>query len=303
MSRISLEERARSADRVTIIGSIINALLIVIKLACGIIARSTAMIADSVHSLSDFATDIVVLIGMNISKKPLDSDHNYGHGKFETFSSLIIALVLIGAAIGIGYTAVLSIIDFVGGKQLPPPRLIVLIAAIISVITKELMYRMTIVTAKRINSRALIANAWHHRSDALSSVAVAIGVGAALILNEKWRVIDPILGVLIAIILIKTAIDIAKDAVNELLECSVNEDEKEILMKIIRKTNGVADPHNLKTRRIGSTIAVDVHIRVNPDLTVLESHTIATAVENGIKDEFGENSFVSVHVEPDTLTD
>ncbi len=295
----SSKERAFQANRITIVGSVVNFILMAFKLVSGILGGSTAMVADAIHSLSDFATDIVVLVTMGITKIPQDSNHDYGHGKFETLASFIIGVSLLFVGIGIGWNGVKSVLEVLNGKTLPSPHYIALIAASVSIIVKEILYRWTVKVGKRINSQAVIANAWHHRSDALSSIGTLIGIGGAIILGSKWTILDLIAGVVVSVFIIKVAIQISLESINQLLECSLTLEEKEKLLKLINSVEGVKDPHRLKTRKIGNNIAVDIHIRVNPRLTVSESHSIATQIENKIIEEYGNESFILVHVEPE----
>lgn len=297
----SSKERAFYANRITIIGSVINFFLTIFKLFAGIFGRSTAMIADGVHSLSDFATDIVVIFTMSMTKKPRDFNHDYGHGKFETFASFVIGLALLVVGIGIGWNGVKNIISVIGGKTIPSPHYIALIAAAISIVVKEFLYRWTVKVGKKIDSLAVIANGWHHRSDAFSSVGTLIGIGGAIILGKQWTILDPIAGVVVSLFIAKVALQIIFESTNELLECSLSESEKSKLLEIIESVQGVKEPHNLKTRKIGSVIAIDIHIRVNPHLTVVESHKIATSVEKIVKKNYGEETFISVHVEPEKI--
>ncbi len=291
--------RAAEAHKVTLTGSAINLVLIIIKIVSGILGRSSAMIADAAHSMSDFATDIVVLVGISVAKKPRDESHKYGHGKFETLASLIIAISLVIVGVGIAFNSIKTIIDFYSGVKLARPGVIALAAALISIVTKEILYRVTVRAAVKIKSNALRANAWHHRSDALSSIGAFFGIGGAIVFGENWTILDPVAGAVVAILIIKTGFDIAKESISELLESSVSIEEEKKILAIIESVGGVNDPHNLRTRKIGNTMAVDIHIRVSPEMTVRESHVIASRVENDIRNEYGDETIISVHVEPE----
>jgi cation diffusion facilitator family transporter len=295
---LSQKERAFQANRVTLAGSAINFILTSFKLFAGIYGRSTAMVADAIHSLSDFATDIVVIVSMGISRKPKDSSHDYGHGKFETLATFIIGGALLAVGFGIGYNGIKSIIAFFQGAEIEKPGLIALIAAVISIVSKEALYRWTVVVGRKINSQAVIANAWHHRSDAFSSIGTMVGIGGAIFLGEKWRILDPLAGVIVSLFILKVAIQITLGSLNELMESSLSEKEKNKIISLVTSVEGASQPHNLRTRKIGNNIAMDIHIRVNPQLNVSQAHEIATAVETVIRENFGSDSFVSVHVEP-----
>lgn len=293
--------RRKEADRVTWVGFFTNLSLTSAKLAAGIIGHSGAMIADAIHSLSDFATDIVVLGSFAIVEKPSDTDHDYGHGKFETLATTIISVALFFVGLGILYSGTHTIWLTFKGEPLEAPGLVALITAIASVIIKEWLYHYTVASGKRINSPAVIANAWHHRSDAFSSIGTTIGIGGAILLGEKWRVLDPIAAVIVSFFIIKVGWDIAKGSVSELLECSLSEPDKQRILSIVSSVSGVSHPHNLRTRRIGNSIAVDLHVRVTPTITVAQAHLLTTKIEKEIRQAFGERSFVSIHVEPENL--
>lgn len=290
--------RKNEAIKVTMTGFFVNVLLTIFKLFAGIIGNSSAMIADGIHSLSDFASDIVVMLSFKAAEKPEDDGHNYGHGRFETLSEIIISIMLIILGIGIAYTGTTKIISVINGEELKTPETIALYAALISVISKELLYRYTVSVGKKINSKAVIANAWHHRTDALSSVATTIGIGGAVFLGRKWIILDPITAVIVSILIIKTGAEILKDAMNEFLEGAVSKEEYKKINDIINSVDGVFDPHDIKTSKIGNKISVEAHINVKKDLTVEEGHEIATNVEENLKKAFSGNIYTSIHVEP-----
>lgn len=270
----------------------------VLKVFFGIVGHSDALVADGVHSLSDFATDVIVLVFVGIAYRSADPGHPYGHGKFETFASLLIALVLLGVAIGIGVSGVNTILASIGGEILPRPDIYTIIVALVSIGAKELLYRYTIFTGRRINSSSLIANAWHHRSDAISSVATLIGVSAAYFLGEHWRILDPIASILIAVFIAISAIRIALPSVNELLERSLPAEIVKKAGETIISVAGVRDYHRLRTRRNGHSMIIDTHIKVDPDINVAEGHRIATDVEKSLRATFGNDIITNIHVEP-----
>ena len=297
------QDRSKQASRVTIIGSFVNIFLAIVKITVGILGRSSAMIADGVHSFSDLLTDIAVLIGFRMVKKPRDESHDWGHGKFETLITVIIGIFLLIVGAGLVYSGGLSIYRVITGEKLQKPGLIALSGALISILLKELIYRYTVHVGKEIDSKAIIANAWHHRTDALSSVATLFGVGGAILLGGNWTVLDPIAALIVSLLIFKVSYDVIKDGLLELTEASLDTDSEEKIKKIIDSTPGVLHSHELKTRRIGAQKAIDVHIHVSRDLDIVEAHDISTEVDRRLKEEFGEDSFVSVHTEPcDGLT-
>ncbi len=293
-----MKDRITKANRVTWAGLFVNIVLTSLKLAAGLTAKSGAMVADAFHSLSDFATDIVVLIGFRFIAKPVDKSHDYGHGKVETLSSVIIGVMLLAIGLKIFCVGGQSIVNIYRGGDIPEPGKIAFYAAILSIITKEWLYRYTVKIGKAINSQAVVANAWHHRSDAFSSVGTMLGIGGAIWMGEAWRILDPIAAVAVSFFIIKTAINSSLGGVNELLEASLGKETEDRILDIIRSVPGVLAPHDLKTRRIGNYIAIDLHIEVDKNLRVTEAHHISTDVEDEIKKEFGEETFISVHIEP-----
>ncbi len=295
--------RANKANHVTWVGFYINLVIVVFKMFAGIVGHSSAMIADAVHSLSDFATDVVVLISFRVIRKPIDKEHDYGHGKFETLATAIIGIALFLVGTGILWGGLRKTWWSLQGIDLGKPRIIAFIAAIVSVVVKEWMYRYTVKVGREINSSALIANAWHHRSDAFSSIGTMFGIGGAIVLGAKWRVLDPIAAVVVSIFIMKVAVEISKDSIKELMEESLEETVEEEILTIVKNIQGIVEPHDLKTRRIGNTIAVELHIHVNKDITVFDAHEIASKAEADIRDRFGQDAFISIHIEPNLKTD
>ncbi len=291
-------KRGSTAIKVTYIGSVVNIILTGCKLFAGFAGNSRAMIADAVHSLSDFATDIVVILSFFISEKPEDESHSYGHGKFETLASVIIGLALFAVGLGIIYSSSSAIFDYFNGIPIQKPGIIAIAAAAVSILSKEALYQYTKVYAVKLNSSAMLANAWHHRSDAFSSIATLIGISASVFFGEKFRICDPIAGIAVSFFIIKVAFDIAKDSFNELMEASLSKETEKEILEIISNVNGAQNPHKLRTRKIGNKIAVDVHINVNAELNIVEAHNIATEVEKALFEKHGEDIFVNVHIEP-----
>lgn len=292
------DERTKKIYRVTILGMFVNIILFAFKLVAGIIGRSGAMIADAVHSASDFATDIVVLAFVRISSKPRDDDHKWGHGKYETLASLIIGVALFAVGIEIFVDSAEKIAAVLSGEVIPRPGVIAIIAAAVSIVAKEALYQYTVRVGRKIDSPSVVANAWHHRSDALSSVGALFGIGMAYFLGEKWRIADPIAAIVVAALIVKVAYDLCRTAIAELLEKSLSHDVEEEILAIISATPNVYKPHNLRTRRIGSNIAIEVHIRVDGAMTVQDSHEISREIEHSLRARFGERTAVAIHVEP-----
>lgn len=292
------DPRQRALTRVTVTGGISNLLLMLLKMAAGIIGRSGAMVADAIHSLSDFLTDAVVLLFVRISAKPDDESHDYGHGKFETLATCLIAVTLFAVAVSILIKSAMAIAGVTQGLVLPQPGLIALLAAAISIAVKEGLYWYTYLNGKKWNSQVVIANAWHHRSDAFSSIATLIGIGCAYFLGERWRVMDPIAAIIVGAMIVKVSVNIFLPAINELLECSLPKETEDRILEIVNANPAVKDPHKLKTRRIGNRIAIEVHIRVDSTMSVKDSHDITVDIENRLKQEYGPDTLVIVHVEP-----
>ena len=290
--------REQEISRVTLVGSVVNLLLVGVKAVAGIVGHSAAMISDAVHSLSDFITDIVVLIFVRISGRPQDEDHDYGHGKYETLATLLIGLALAAAAIGIVVSGATKFAYWLQGEQLPSPGKLALWAALISIVTKEILYQYTRIKGRRLDSPALEANAWHHRSDALSSIGAAIGIGGAIILGDRWTVLDPLASIVVGAMLVKVAWDLLGPSFGELTDSSLPAATEQEMLDIIRSVPGVEDPHNLRTRRIGKRIAAEVHIRLDGSQTLEEAHEKASEVENRFRASFGRDSHIIVHMEP-----
>lgn len=290
--------REKSIFKVTWIGSIVNFLLLVFKFIAGILGHSSALIADAVHSLSDFVTDIIVIVFVRISGKPEDEDHKYGHGKYETLATAVIGLVLFGAGIGLLVDGAIKVTEVLKGAVLPQPSMIALIAAAISITAKEILYRYTVREGRKLDSQAVIANAWHHRSDAFSSIGTFIGIGGAICLGEKWRILDPIAAIAVSAFIIKASAELIKPCIDELLERSLPAETEKRILEIIGSFPEISSPHHLRTRRIGNHIAIEVHIRMEGQTTLQEAHAIATDVENRLKEEFGAETHIGIHMEP-----
>jgi cation diffusion facilitator family transporter len=290
--------REKEIYKLTLWGSLVNFLLLVFKFVAGFVGNSAAMIADAVHSLSDFITDIIVILFVRVSSMPKDENHHYGHGKYETLATAIIGVVLFTVGVGILVNAVETIIDFFHGKELAAPNIWALGAAAVSIVFKEALYQYTVYKGKNLNSNAVMANAWHHRSDALSSIGTLLGISGAMFLGEKWRVLDPIAAFLVSIFILKVAIELTKASLEELLEKSLPKKTQEKILNIIHSFPEVKSPHNLRTRHIGSNIAIEFHIRMDGNLSLNEVHEITKRMENALKAEFGPLTHIGIHMEP-----
>lgn len=298
VNQMEQKERTRIIYKATWIGSVVNLLLVLLKFAAGIIGHSAAMIADAVHSLSDFITDIVVLVFVHISNKPQDKDHDYGHGKYETLATAIIGIILLIVGLGICWNGVLAIHTVWIGGQLASPSILAFWAAIISIVFKELVYQYTIYVGRKVQSQPVIANAWHHRSDAFSSIGTAFGVGGAVWLGESWRVLDPIAAIIVSLFIIKVAIELLQPCIDDLTEKSLPDEVEQHISLVAEKTPGVSEVHNMRTRRIGSHFAIEMHIRMDGHLSLYEAHRKASSIEKELKEIYGKETHVGIHVEP-----
>lgn len=293
-----MTSREKEIYKVTLIGTVVNALLIVLKLVAGIIGRSSAMVADAVHSLSDFVTDAIVLIFVRIAGLPSDKGHDYGHGKYETLATLIIGCILAMAGIGLLISGIEQVVRSFNGELLPRPRMVALIVAVLSIASKEWLYRYTVKVGRATESQAVIANAWHHRSDAISSGGTLVGIAGAMFLGEQWRILDPLAAVMVSMFIIKSGYDIILPSVGELLEASLPDSQEREIRTLVMSIDGIKNVHNLRTRRIGCTIAADMHVKMDGGMSLSEAHALASRAERAIKSQFGENSIVTIHMEP-----
>lgn len=298
-----MNEREKEINRVTLCGAVCNLLLSVLKLVAGIVGRSSAMIADAVHSFSDLITDLIVLIMVNVSARGRDRDHDYGHGKYEPLATAAISVILliVGAEIMAGGIRKIKLI--LAGGEIQTPGLVALVAAILSIAVKEGLYQWNSRVGKRLDSTAMVANAWHHRSDALSSIGSAVGIGGALILGGKWIILDPIVACIISVVIIVVAVKMSYPAIRQLTDASLPDDVEDRIVSIMESVSGVGNVHELKTRRNGPDYIIAAHLVVNPQMTVKEAHDITTEAEIRIKKEFGPKTQVSLHVEPDIDSD
>lgn len=294
-----MRSREQEIRRITLIGAIINLLLTIFKIIAGTLGRSAAMVADGIHSLSDMLSDIIVIFFTNISSKERDKKHSFGHGKFETLATLIVCVILVSVGARLMANGVTNIIGVFEGKSIPVPGTIALWAAIISIISKEIMYHATIHTAKKVNSPVVIANAWHHRSDAFSSIGALVGISGAMALGDKWTILDPIASCGISIAIIVVAVKMSLPCLAELLETSLPDDIEQDIINTANAVPGVENIHELKTRRNGVSYIIDAHIVVDSRISITEAHNISTDVENALRRKYGDETQINIHIEPD----
>lgn len=298
--KIQTEEvRSSEAKKVTLVGFVINAVLTIFKIFAGLEGKSAAMVADGVHSLSDFFTDIVVLVGFKLTDKPADQDHNYGHGKYETLATVVISMALFLVGYKILSSGLLNVYNVLfNEKILEKPGMIALFAALISIVSKEALYRYTKVVGEKIKSSAVIANGWHHRSDAFSSIGTLIGIGGAILLGNKWTILDPLASIIVSIFIFKVAFEIFMPAVSELMEVSLEVEEIEFITTTFDKYPQLMNYHHLRTRRIGANVAIEVHLVFDKDMTIFDAHEYASIIERDIQQHFGASTIITTHLEP-----
>ena len=292
-------QREKEIYKVTIVGALANVTLLIFKFVAGIISNSAAMIADAVHSLSDFITDVVVIVFVKISSKPQDKSHDYGHGKFETLATLIIGIALLFIGLMILYNGVSATYRCIWlGEELHRPGMIAFWAAIFSIILKEAVYQYTVFKGRNLNSQAVIANAWHHRSDAFSSIGTAVGIGGAIFLGDKWVVLDPIAAIVVSVFIINVSIKIIIKSINELLEKSLPDEIENEIIKVAESFDMVKDVHDLRTRRIGNNIAIEMHLLMDGNLSLQCTHNTTELIESELRKKYGEHTHIAIHVEP-----
>ena len=293
-----MEQRNRQIYQVTLLGGAVNVILLVCKFVAGIVGHSAAMLADAVHSLSDFLTDVIVLLFVRISGKPKDKSHDYGHGKYETLAMTLIGVSLLMVAVGIFYGGITKIVAWAGGSQLQAPGTLALWAALLSVVLKEAVFRYSMMKARQLNSQAVEANAWHHRSDALSSVGTAVGIGGAIFLGERWAVLDPVASLVVGLFIAKVSVDLLRDGIGDLMEQSLPDAVEDEILGLVASVPEVTAPHDLCTRRIGNHYAIELHILMDGDITLRHAHDKASEVEQLLREHYGKDTHVAVHVEP-----
>lgn len=297
--RIISMNREQTISRVTIGGAIGNLLLAAFKLAAGLLGQSAAMMADAIHSISDLISDVIVLVMVKVSSKAADKGHDYGHGKYETLATVIVAIMLLVVGSELMVSGLQKINVVMDGGELAVPGIIALVAALVSILVKELLYQWTARVGKRVNSPAMISNAWHHRTDALSSIGSALGIGGAMLLGGQWAVLDPLVCCAISIFIIVISVKMIMPALHELTEGSLSEEVENDVVSLITSVEGVDNVHELKTRRNGPTIIISAHIVVDPKMTVSEAHHITVLAENAVRSKYGKETLISIHIEPD----
>lgn len=292
------KQRFARASRVIWVGFFANLVLTLLKLLAGIFGRSAAMVADAIHSISDFITDLVIAGSLRVASKPRDGNHKYGHGKIETLATAFVGIVLFGVGVGILFSGVKNITGHFGGSPLQRPGMVALYAAIVSIVVKEVLFRYSLRAGREVNSSVVLANAWHHRSDVYSSLSTLLGIAGAIFLGNQWVVLDPIAAIVVSVFIFKSALSITREALEELVETSLPSGKEQEIMRIAGGVEGVHNPHDLKTRKIGSSIAIDMHIQVQKDLNVEEAHDITVQVEKRLRDQYGQDTHISLHTEP-----
>ncbi|WP_428897050.1 cation diffusion facilitator family transporter [Parelusimicrobium proximum] len=295
---INPKDRIKEINRVTYICMAGNILLALAKLAGGILGRSAAMTADAMHSFSDLSTDFVLLFGVYLGNKPADKDHPYGHGKFETFTTLIIGTALLITAGGIFVAGASSALSILKGATVEKPGIIALVMAVISILSKEAMYQYTAYTGRKIRSTAVISNAWHHRSDALSSIATFIGIGGAVTLGDKWVILDPVAAMFVSFFILGIGLKVSKIAIEELLDGSLPDKDIRKIKNICLNVKNVKNIHEIKTRKIGYCISIAMHVAVEPETSFQDVHDTITKIHVRLKKEFGSQTLISVQPEP-----
>lgn len=287
------DARYQDARRVTVVGAVVNIILSIFKVLAGWLGSSHALIADGIHSLSDLATDVVVLIAAKHGSQDADAEHPYGHARIETLATALLGVVLILVALGIGYDATRRLF---APANLLLPGMLALTAAIVSVLSKEALYQYTVLVAKRLRSNLLRANAWHHRSDAVSSVVVVVGVLGSM---AGLAYLDAVASVLVAAMVAKIGWDLGWQSIHELIDRGLEQEDVAAIRDTIMAVDGVRAMHDLRTRRMGGNAYVDVDVLVDPTLTVSEGHRIGQEVWKRLVDEMDEVTDVTIHIDPE----
>ena len=298
MSSLSRLSEKQKIYTTTIIGSIANFLLVLLKFVAGFVGNSAAMIADAVHSLSDFVTDVIVIVFVRFAHKPKDELYAYGYGKYETLATAIIGVLLFIVGSGILWDGGWKIYHYFADGTLPEPHIIAFYMALVSIAVKELLYRYTAAVGRAVKSQVVVANAWHHRSDAMSSIGTAVGIGGAIFFGDGFEILDPVAAIVVSFFIMKVAIQLIIPSLGELLEKSLPEEVQEQIRQIILSYPGVSEPHHLRTRRIGNTYAIDVHLRMDGDMPLRIAHDHVSAIERKIRAAFGMQTHISIHLEP-----
>lgn len=284
----------KEAMKISTVSIVVNVLLSLFKLLAGVIAHSGAMISDAIHSASDVFSTIIVMVGIHLAGRKSDKEHPYGHERMECVAAIVLATVLAVTGLGIGWSAIQSIAKESTGVVVVP-GVLALVAATVSILTKEGMYWYTRFHAKRIDSSALMADAWHHRSDALSSIGALVGIAAS---RMGYPLMDPLASLVICVFIEKAALDIFKDSINKMVDKACDEDTEQAIRECASKQEGVVRVDMLKTRVFGNKIYVDIEIGADGNETLREAHAVAEEVHNRIENEFPKVKHIMVHVNP-----
>jgi cation diffusion facilitator family transporter len=292
------EQRTREGVGVTLVGLGVNVVLTMGKYAAGILGHSGAMVADATHSLSDLLTDFAVLLGLRYTNKPADEDHAYGHGRIETLVAAFCGVILFVVGLGIFFDGSAAILHATQGREPPRPGSVALWAALVSILSKEFLFRYTFAAGCRLNSSSLKANAWHHRTDAMSSVGAFLGIGGSLLVGGKWAILDSVAAVLVSVFILRAAVVIFWNSVKEVLDTSLAPSQLDAIKALALEFPEIFDIHKIRTRRIGFYVAVEAHIILDGDLTLKRAHDIATVLENELEGLLGRNALITLHTEP-----
>lgn len=298
VSREKVQKDLASGLLVTWVGLVANILLVIGKIAAGLAARSQALVADGVHSLSDLFTDAVVLVGLKLGRREEDENHPFGHARIETISGIVIGAILFVVGLGIAYNALTSIYE----HKMAAPGLLAIIVAMLSILLKEVLYRYTLHVGQKIKSLALISNAWHHRSDALSSVAVLIGVTAAYI-KPEWHLADAYAALVVTFFIVRVSLRLTWDGLKQVVDTAPDRAVLDQLVQAALRIDGVREVHDLRARYSGSQIFVEMHVVVDPNLSVREGHYIASAVRARLVNEVSDVTRVIIHIDPEPKRD
>ena len=290
-------QRNSEEKRCTLVGMTCDVCLSALKIATGVVGHSSAILADGIHSISDTVTDAMVYAMVRLSGKGPDDRYRYGRGKYETLAAFLISILLVIVALGLMIEGGKDIWAALNGGTLERPHNIALVVGIVAVLVKESLYHYTRLKGRKTGSNALKAYAWHHRADALSTAATLLGVAGAMFLGERWRLLDPLAAIAVSVLILVLAYRMGRPAVEELLEVSLPRDEQDKVAAIVNSTPGVNAFHNLRTRRNGSLRVVDIHVKMDGDMSVTQSHEITKQIEKRLREELGE-VMTNIHIEP-----
>ncbi len=288
----------KEINKVTLVAILVNLSLSGIKISAGLFGNSRALFADGLHSLSDFSTDIVAYLGARLGKKPPDDYHNYGYGKYESLSTLIISLFLGFVAVQIFIDGLESILSVIRGGTIEPPSWLAFAAALASIALNEGLFRYALSVGKKIQSDSIIANAWHHRSDGWTSVGALVGIGGAILLGGEWAVLDPVAALIVSLLVLKIAIQTFLPAIRELMDFSVDQKLLDQIYSTIEQHKEIQEYHNLRSRKVSGKIILEFHILLDGNFSLKKSHDIADTLEEELKDLLGKNAIITIHIEP-----